>query len=160
MYRTWISEGKYHFDNYHETDSGYLSVVQQRISESDNFSIETTVDFVQGVDTLTNFGLVFGHHYDLNCGYKFLISADGHFEIAEEYYAQYGVICPPTYTEFLKTGTETNYLRVNKTDSLLKFLVNGHQVFDLPFDSLYGNWVGYQVYNDIEVQFDDMKIFN
>jgi hypothetical protein len=155
-----IRSGKYYFEHLRTSDSSWMVINRKRINERKDWSIETTIRFISGRGETTNFGLIFGYDFDLDAGYKFLISDNGQFEISMSNYGAYEVIQPPTESDALLQDGKMNALRVEQRDDLWYFFINDTEVFTLEPQTFYKQQVGYILYNNVAIEVDDLKIFN
>ncbi len=155
-----IRGGSYYFEHKRVSDNSYITVQNRGMSPTSDFSIETSITYISGKGEDTNFGLIFGHDYDGNSGFKFLISNDGEYEVSGVDDGNYYVIQEPTQTYSLNQGEETNLLRVTRDGEFFTFYINGTQVYSMEAERLPGQHVGFQLYWNVAIEIDDLKIFS
>jgi len=74
---------------------------------------------------------------------------DGHFED----YVDVALL-----NSHVRRGNATNLLVVRKEGQRIRFLVNGYQVHEMPPRPFFGSGVGFMVFNNLNVDFDDLVV--
>jgi hypothetical protein len=66
-------------------------------------------------------------------------------------------------TAWLLSGADSSAsfarsLVLRKEGSQIRFYVNGYQVHDMSAEPFFGNGVGFETYNNLEIDFDDLVV--
>jgi len=147
-----VEKGYYLFQCYIE--SYYSTTKSIIIDETRNFQIETAVKIAEGRDNIEN-GLIWGMLE--NSSYRFCFSKQGEFTI---YKMDDGsVVDIVDYTPADNYyANDYNKLTVRKFNKNYYFFFNEILVHTAPFESLYGQKIGYLVAKKSTIQVDYLKI--
>ncbi|MDR0537273.1 MAG: trypsin-like peptidase domain-containing protein [Tannerellaceae bacterium] len=137
-------------------DISFQSTILVPINSSENFSIETTVNFIKGNDS-TGYGLVWGFK-DWNNYYTFLITADGYYKIGYMYNGNSGDLKEWTKTPHINKNTGGNLIKINSVDYVMSYYINGENVFTGNVYDLKGNYTGFFVHGEIEILFENLIV--
>ena len=155
-YTSSISNGKLTIDR--KKDGGIFISRHINIDTSRDFVIETSMGRdVSGAFGL--YGLTFGRKNSSN-EFTFLISPSGSYSYRKFDNNKYKSIIPSTSSSAIKTGFgEKNKIKVVKSGRLLRFYINGQYMNEAPFESFFGDQLGYTVYykQKIAVDYLDVK---
>lgn len=161
MASTEVRNGQYHFTHFRQDSSYYTTHKIDAFDADKDFAIQCSLSYIDGDGAdETNYGLIFGHDLQVSHGFKFLISNTGLYEISRSNYGDYEVIQEPTYSVHLNTDYESNILRVAKKGNTLHFLINGHEVYDMPYEPFVGTRIGFQIYKQISITADNIRVYN
>jgi len=83
---------------------------------------------------------------------------DGRFRITRNASLDTQLLVPETKTADLHTGFATNALKISRRGERLQFFVNGAWQGEIPLTGPIGPSVGFVVWNEIEVLFDDLVV--
>ena len=83
---------------------------------------------------------------------------DGRFRITRNASLDTQLLVPETKTVDLHTGFATNELKLSRRGERLQFFVNGAAQGEIPLTGPVGPSVGFVVWNEIEVLFDDLVV--
>ena len=140
-----------------KTDKGFAQWIHLPIDISNNFSIETVMDF-KGGSANTGQGLIYGYK-DWNNYYYFYISSNGQYRIGgvtDGINIQFANWTP---SRTINQGKQRNLIKVNKMGSKVYFSINGQIVETSDFYSFTGNNVGFSIPSgDKEVLFERLVV--
>lgn len=146
IYKINFSSDKYWFN----------FMTSKYIKPSDNFVIETKIKYIGGKNGY-GFGLVFGNINYENSNY-FLVTGNGFYKIMS---SKKGV--DNEYDGWVESSLvkvdSYNVIRIEKTDDLYKFFINGTLVETLDNIEIYGFNQGISVQNMINVDVEYFKIW-
>jgi S1-C subfamily serine protease len=124
------------------------------IEQSDNFSIETKVEYKSGEKRFSH-GLIWGMK-DWDNYYTFSVSGNGSYNISGK---MEGIWIPvKEWTQNRYVNNRTNVLKVLKLNDKVHFSINGHLVMTSDFTSLFGNKIGFLNDGKKEVIFNYLKV--
>lgn len=136
---------------------GRIPTVPIAIDTGRDFEISCTVTKVRGSNSQW-YGLVWGFQ-DENHFFNFAITADGHVAVTKK---AYGVFKDYTDTRLesphVRKFDATNRLLIRRRGKRLSFLINDHQVHEMPFQKLFGPQIGFIVYQAVQLAFDDLVV--
>ncbi|MGY5850126.1 trypsin-like peptidase domain-containing protein [Salegentibacter sp. F14] len=140
------------------TSSGttFQQTVNVPLSLSENFSIETIVDFKSG-DKNNSHGLLWGFK-DWDNYYYFTITATGYFRIGGETKGINLELADWTESEKINKGSERNLLKILKVEDKIYYSINGDVVFSDDFYSFRGNNTGFISTGNKEVLFENLIV--
>lgn len=102
-------------------------------------------------------GLLWGHENGANF-LEYLIWMDGRLRIDRNSSNTSEELTPTIESPDIATGEATNTLELSRRGDRLTFSVNGVEQGEIPFDIVIGPRVGFVVWNEIEVRFDDLVV--
>ncbi len=156
---TTYKKGKYHItvvpENYWD------GVLAPRLNLTD-FVLEVEANKEAGPDD--NVYGVWVRNMEAGSFYAFLISSDGYYDFAKKENGTW--VTPSNWTKSgdIKTGNETNLIRVEAQGPNLAFYANGARLADYTDDSFaYGGvglWTGSQSEGNVTIGFDNFKIWS
>jgi len=126
------------------------------IDQKQDFRIECKVTHVSGVNDF-GYGLVWGAK-DTDNLYSFLISNDGRFSVTRVTEAAPTRLIPWATPNSINRLNGTNKLAIEKKGSELQFFINDTFAAKVPFESFFGDRVGFAVWNKQQVVFDDLLV--
>ena len=121
-----------------------------------DFDVECTVETRRGNPDWP-FGLVWGYRNPGNF-LEYVIWMDGRFRITRNASLDTQSLVPETETADLHTGPATNELKLSRRGDRLQFFINGVSQGEIAFTGPIGPSVGFVVWNEIEVVFDDLVV--
>jgi len=121
-----------------------------------DFDIACTVETRRG-NPEWPFGLVWGYRNPANF-LEYVIWMDGRFRITRSASLETQPLVPETETADLHTGFDTNELKLSRRGDRLQFFINGVSQGEIAFTGPVGPNVGFVVWNEIEVLFDDLVV--
>lgn len=155
-YSSSINNGTYLLKYNKESGSRSFDISTD-LNPGANFFIETTGRATQsGKDS--GFGIVWGK--GRGGFFAFVISADGSFFVREaraDGNNQY--LVKRTISKNIRTGTQTNKLRVQFHPEVFEFFINDVYVARIPFHKFYGDNLGVILYGRQEVQISNFGVF-
>jgi hypothetical protein len=135
----------------------YFQVVPVALNQNDDFKIECTAQKLAGADN-SLYGLIWGMK-DSDNFFTLVISGDGRFVVSKK---EVGKVADYLQSFFvsphIKRHNSINTLAVEKRGDRLGLYINGHSVFTIQFEPFFGQYVGFVVYNSIQLAFDDLTV--
>lgn len=128
-----------------KTDKGYAQWVNLPIDITKNFSIETILNFQQGVNNTAQ-GLIYGFK-DWDNYYYFYISADGFYRIGAIFDGLSVEYVKWTASSYLNKDNNRNLIKINKFKDKVYFSINGQIVHREDFYAFTGNNIGFYLVN-------------
>ena len=154
-YTSSVSNGKL---NIHRKKEGGIFISRDvDIDTSKDFIIETSISR-QKTGASGLYGVTFGRKNSSN-EFTFLISTNGSYMFRKFDNDKYNKIIPFTSDATIKTGIgEANVIKIVKSGSLLRFYINGKYMNEAPFESFYGNKLGYTTYYEQKIAVDYLNV--
>ena len=121
-----------------------------------DFDVECTVETRRG-NPEWPFGLAWGYRTPANF-LEYVIWMDGRLRITRNASLDTESLVPETATADLHTGFATNELKLSRRGERLQFFVNGVPQGEIPLTGPIGPSVGFVVWNEIEIVFDDLVV--
>ena len=150
-----VSGGRYTMSS--ATADGYTSSIPIEIGQGSDFQIRCRVTRSSGVDNFF-FGLIWGKRDEENF-FDFAITGQGNVAVARKQDGRFfDYIDPALINRHVRRGNSTNLLVLRKEGPRIRFYVNGHQVHDMSAEPFFGNGVGFMIYNNLEIDFDDLVV--
>lgn len=135
----------------------YFCTTPLSLNQQDDFEIQCTVKKLRGVDDHF-FGLIWGLK-DYGNFYNLTLTGDGRIAVTKkENDGFFNFNDPSTPNPVVSRQNAVNKLRIKKEGNRLKFFVNDHAVHEMPFQSFFGPYIGFLVYNEIQLAFDDLVV--
>jgi len=152
-----VENGEYHLQQLLKAPD-YLTWIGCGIEEDKDFSVESIIRFNSGTEG--NYGLVWGLKNEKNY-FSFLISANGKFLVrVMNDQTMLGIIKKSASSTSIKTSSGAkNVLKISKTGQNLAFYINSTEVFTMPFESFYGNSIGFCIDMIVDVSVESLKVF-
>jgi hypothetical protein len=152
-----MTEDGYYSFQHKRSESSWATWNKAVLDDSRDFKIEFAARKASGVQTY-GYGLEFGRK-DKDNSYLYLISGDGHFMTAEYRAGKYSELKPWTESDLILSGNDQyNQFTVLKTGSSLQYFINGVLVHRTAFPPLFGDRIGFQIYNNQKIDFDYLKV--
>jgi hypothetical protein len=126
------------------------------IDESEDFVIEAAVKKKSGEDN-NGYGLIWGLN-DTDNFYTFLLFGDSSFGVYNKKSGKYIDVISKSVTNSINKMNLINKLKIEKKADKLRFYINSAFVGSADFEEFYGNWLGFVVYEQKTVAFDDLVI--
>jgi len=140
-----------------KTGNGFKSTINIPLNLTDNFSIETIIDFKDG-ETNNGHGLIWGGKDWDNYSY-FVISANGHYRIGTEAEGIHLPIKAWTKTNVINQKKQRNSLKLLRIDDKVYFSINGQLIHSDNFYGFRGNSIGfYTLSGKKEVLFENLIV--
>ncbi len=136
-------------------NSSYANQISFPIDQSENFSIETTVENVSGEDQ-NGYGLIWGLK-DYDNFFMMTITNSQWIKIAKFENGKQVNIKDWYRNVYINYGTP-NKLKITKDGEMLKFFVNDIHTAEIPYQKFFGDKLGFIVYNQKTVKFDYLKV--
>ena len=138
-------------------NKGFRQTIHIPIDITEDFSIETIVDFKKGSDN-TGHGLIWGFK-DWNNYYYFLISANGYYKIGAKTDGLIFEFQKWETSQYINKNASRNTIKVNRVNDKMYYSINGRIVFSEDFYSLKGNHVGFYISSgQKEVLFENLIV--
>lgn len=135
----------------------YFCTTPMSLNQNDDFEIQCTVKKLRGVDNHF-FGLIWGLK-DYSNFYNLALTGDGRVAVTKkEKDGFFNFNDTSTPNPAVNRQNAINKLRIKKEGSQLKLFVNDHAVHEMPFQSFFGSYIGFLVYNEIQLAFDDLVV--
>lgn len=126
------------------------------VNQEANFRIESISSKTNGVNNY-GYGLVWGLKDSANY-YTFIINGDGYFTFAKIKDNTLTATIPWTASNSINKLDSKNKLAILKKDKQIQFFVNDSLVGQAEFEPLFGNYIGFIVYNKQSISFDDLIV--
>ena len=137
-------------------NGNFIQTISVPVNTSEDFSIETTVNFIKGTDS-TGHGLIWGFKdWDNYC--YFLINADGYYKIGYMYNGAGGELKEWEKTPYINKNADKNLIKVNCVNYTMYYSINGEIVFTKDFYTLMGNYMGFLIEGEKEVLFENLIV--
>ena len=121
-----------------------------------DFDIQCTLETRRG-NPEWPVGLIWGFRNPGNF-FESVIWMDGRFRINRNGSLETASLIDETPTPNINTGFATNELKLSRRGDRLEFYINGRPQADVPFTEAIGPSVGFVIWNEIEVLFDDLVV--
>ena len=121
-----------------------------------DFDIECTVETRRG-NPEWPFGLVWGYRNPANF-FEYVIWMDGRLRMTRNASLDTESLVAETVSADLHTGFATNALKLSRRGDRVRFYVNGAQQGEVALRGPIGPSVGFVVWNEIDVSFDDLVV--
>ncbi len=143
--RLAVESGDYIVDHKRQS-GGWSSTIKKSINSSRNFRITAQIKKQSGIQN-NGYGVTFGKK-DNNNQNHFLVSGDGSFKIVKWEDGNRSLVKNWTKSSHIKTGNGVyNYLKIQKVGTAYKFYINSNLVHTSYSIKLYGDRIGYTVYD-------------
>jgi len=140
-----------------KTGKGFRNTINIPLNLTENFSVETIVDFKDG-ETNNGHGLMWGFRDWENFSY-FIISANGYYRIGAK---SEGIDLPIkewTQTNVINQNKQRNSLKLLRIDDKVYFSINGQLIHSDSFYGFRGNHIGfYTLSGKKEVLFENLIV--
>jgi len=124
-----------------KTDKGFAQWIHLPIDISNNFSIETIINFKSG-EKNSGQGLIYGFK-DWNNYYYYYISANGYYRIGAITDGLNLEFVKWTQSSYINKDIDRNLIKLNKVKDKVYFSINGQIVESEDFYSFKGNNIGF-----------------
>lgn len=124
-----------------ETEAGFKQTINIPLSLSEDFSIETTIEFKSG-DINSGHGLIWGFK-DWDNYYSFSISANGYYLITAVTEGIRVEFVKWTQSNFVNQNYKKNKLKILRVKDKMYFSINGNLVHTDNFYAFNGNNIGF-----------------
>ena len=121
-----------------------------------DFDIECTVE-TRGGNPEWPVGLVWGYRSP-STFLEYAVWTDGRLRITRNASLDTEVLVPETKTSDVNTGFASNSLKLSRRGDRLEFYVNGAKQGEIPLTGPIGPSVGFVVWNEVDVAFDDLVV--
>ncbi|OFY29083.1 MAG: hypothetical protein A2309_12630 [Bacteroidetes bacterium RIFOXYB2_FULL_35_7] len=127
------------------------------IDEKKDFELETSAKIVSDQNPIQ---LCWG--YDNASYYSFILSPNGSFQISKYDKSRPSGNRYVDYTSYIKSNfidnKNFNKITVRKVESQYYFFINENFILNLPFQSFFGNNLGFVVEENVSAEFDYLKV--
>jgi len=124
-----------------KTDKGFAQWIHLPIDVSNNFSIETIINFISGEKNSAQ-GLIYGFK-DWDNYYYYWISANGYYHIGAITDGLNLEFVKWTQSSYINQNIDRNLIKINKLKDKVYFSINGQIVAIEDFYSFKGNNIGF-----------------
>ncbi|TAF65357.1 MAG: hypothetical protein EAZ55_08840 [Cytophagales bacterium] len=145
-----------YFIKHKKTKGGWTSYVPIEIDFSKDFSIESRISFLAGVDNY-GFGIIWGRK-DSDNEFEFSIDAIGSYKITKWEHGNTVKIVQWTPSPHIHQYYSTNYLKIKKVNKEIKFYANGKLLTIIDYEPCFGNLFGFLVNETMEIKIEYFKI--
>lgn len=154
-YDAKITNGKFILEK--KNKGGLFFKNQIAIDDSKDFVIEFGVEKLSGLENQM-YGITFGRKNSAN-EYSFILSNTGSYLFRKFVNDKYHKLIPWTDApSFNKKYYTKNNIKITKSNNLLRFYINGTYVNEYPFDKLYGNQIGFTLYDKQKIAIDYLDV--
>jgi S1-C subfamily serine protease len=126
-----------------KTDKGFAQWIHLPIDISNNFSIETIINFKSGEENSAQ-GLIYGFK-DWSNYYYYSISANGYYRIGAITDGLNLEFEKWTQSSYINQNIDRNLIKINKVKDKVYFSINGQIVASEDFYSFKGNNIGFYI---------------
>lgn len=133
-----------------------LSTIPLVIPQDKDFTVESTIDKVSGVDNY-GFGLVWGLK-DNNNFFHFLITGNGHYLYGKCVNGKYADDVDWTPSDAINDYNARNKLTVKKTGSQVRIFINDTYINTFPFESFSGNGIGFVNHHPKNLEIENLVV--
>ncbi len=152
-----VKDGSYNFD-YKKTTEGWETHKSFDLDQSKDFKIETLIVKKSG-ETGYGYGLMWGKNAAGDF-YSFNITGTGYYRIAKSKNGTFSdIVAWKTSSEIKKDNGPYNILKIEKFGNTINFYINDAKVESLPFESFYGNQIGFVVYNKQAIEINYLSVY-
>lgn len=127
------------------------------IDQRKDFEFETRMTWTGGVDN-KSFYFVFGKKPSEWSRFNFGLSGNGYYLIDKSFQNEYTTIVDWTKSSFVNIK-DYNTLTIRKVASTTYYFINGNLVHSQPFESFYGDEIGYQISAKVNISIDYIKVY-
>jgi len=140
-----------------ENNNIWRTTINIPLSLTENFSIETTVEFKDGYTTSQSQGIIWGFK-NWDDYYTFNISANGYYKIGGKENGVFVTIKEWTETSLINKNKAKNKLKILRVGNKINFVINGSIVFTDTFRNFKGNNIGFCVSGKAESIFENLIV--
>lgn len=153
VWRESIEKGYLYFESLeNKAKEDYIKVP---LHSDIDFEIETSIMYVKG-DNTKAYGIQWGKSLETNFQYDFLCSGNCQFTI-DKFTGEFHDYVPFTKTKLLQKA-KFNRLTIRKIADTYYFFINHSLVHEMPYEPLFGEYIGLQVGELSEIIVDYIKI--
>jgi len=150
-----IENGKYVFEHKRKENT-WLSWISASINSNEDFLIETNMKKISGVDNYA-YGVMWGSS-DVDNLYYFGVTGTGYYQYGKFQGGNWTNIVPWATSDRINKDNAANLLGVKKEGNQYQFYINGEYVSSAPFESFYGNHVGFLLNMNMKVDIEDLMV--
>jgi hypothetical protein len=147
-----IQDNEYIISREKQTGST-IPCVYADLNYEDNWTIEVDTKWFEGVDKYS-YGIVFGKGQ--NSYYSFVITANGHFSLVEQFDGGYNELIP-WKKAFAINKCNGNHLLLKKIEDQITLYINNNQVASMQSEPFFGQNFGFKVWGNQKVSFRNFK---
>lgn len=134
-----------------------FTTIPVALDPSQPFRISVKVTKLRG-DADYFYGLMWGVRDSENF-FNFAITASGHVAVTAKNKGQFTDFVETAFVNpSVRKGNATNWLSIARVDDNLQFSINESLVHEMPFQPFFGTFIGFLVYQDVHVAFDDLEV--
>ncbi|MGC1390748.1 MAG: caspase family protein [Bacteroidales bacterium] len=153
-----IKNGSFQIKVPDKNNIGLQCIPVSDLNQNKNWEIETRVKY-SGGSVFKAFALIWGYKDGNSQGYFFFIDARGLFKIQKKdtpgsNFINYKDWAPARYVN----KSDWNKLTVRKVDDKCYFFINEHLISSVPFESFYGDEVGFYCGGGLTLQAEYLKV--
>ena len=140
-----------------KTENGFRQTINVPLSLTEDFSIETIIDFKSG-EKNSGHGLIWGFK-DWDNYFYFLISANGYYQIGAKTEGINLEFVKWTQSDKINQNFQRNLIKILRVKDKMYFSINGNLVHSEDFYSFHGNQIGFSILSGIkEVLFENLIV--
>jgi Caspase domain len=152
-----LENGEFVFEHKRE-DGGWIQWNDNiPFDHSKDFTIECDLRKVRGDDS-KGYGIIFGVENADN-KYDFKIVGDGEYYYGKNIDNVWTAVIPHSSSTIINKSNSTNKIKIVKKDGFLNFYINDNWMNSAPYDSDFGNMMGFAVQGAQTIAYDNLKIF-
>ncbi len=127
------------------------------LDQDRDFRIQCTVTKISGTEDFF-YGLIWGLLNGDNF-FNLAITASGHVAVTRKKDGRFSDFMDTSRVHSaVRQGNSANHLLVSKSGDRLRFFVNEREIHEMPFEPLLGPGIGFVVYHNILLTFDDLRV--
>jgi len=151
-----IADGYYYIEGLQKKQA-LMKLYPILIDENKNFEIEASIKKITAAKK-NGYGIVFGF-LDIENYFRFTINDKGSFKFYKKKDGKREKIIPWTESEYINQGIgTTNKLTIKKVGDEIKLYSNDNLIAIIPFQSFFGNMIGFYVQREQKIAIDYLRI--
>lgn len=153
----YVSNGSLIFNSTVEDGAAGCTRSLFHIDQRKDFEFETRLSWFGGAEN-KSFYFVFGKKPSEWSRFDFGLSGDGYYLIDKSYMNEYSDIVKWTLSSYIQQKSY-NTLTVRKVGSTIYYFINSNLVYSMPFESFYGDEIGYQISATVKISIDYIRVY-
>lgn len=151
-----IRENKYIITNKTPGNKCTYSLIPVNIDQTKDFIIETTILQTGGAGN-QNYGITWGYKDDKN-NFSFCVSSNGKYKISRRSDGnEHDTIW--TGKIYYNPTNSPFRLKIYKAESIYYFYANDYFLSQIPFETFYGNSIGFKIDDSLSVEIDNLTVY-
>ncbi|NDK17628.1 MAG: hypothetical protein GW912_01225, partial [Zetaproteobacteria bacterium] len=152
-----VKDGSYNFD-YKKTTEGWETHKSFDLDETKDFKIETLIVKKSGENSY-GYGIMWGKSAAGDF-YSFNITGTGYYRVSKSKNGVFSdLVAWKTSSDIKKDNGPYNILKIEKVANTINFFINDVKVESLPFESFFGNQIGFVVYHKQAIEINYLSVY-